>query len=92
MPLVVPDGHHERLRRQQRRGHRIAPALQLRGERPDEAAAVGNEGVSHEAQPLGLRTVRMDKVLAVLEALDLAFTVEKANGDRPIRTRLTPWD
>lgn len=40
----------------------------------------------------GKPTVRMDKVLAVLVALDLAFTVEKANGDRPIRTRLTPWD
>jgi HTH-type transcriptional regulator/antitoxin HipB len=40
----------------------------------------------------GKPTVRMDKVLAVLEALDLCFSVEKADGDRPIRTRLTPWD
>ena len=37
----------------------------------------------------GKPTVRMDKVL---EALDLCFSVEKANGDRPIKTRLTPWD
>lgn len=40
----------------------------------------------------GKPTVRMDKVLAVLEALELCFTVEKSGGDKPIRTRLTPWD
>lgn len=40
----------------------------------------------------GKPTVRMDKVVAVLKALDLCFTVEKADGDAPIRTRLKPWD
>ena len=40
----------------------------------------------------GKPTVRMDKVLAVLEALDLCFTVEESGGDKTIRTRLTPWD
>jgi y4mF family transcriptional regulator len=40
----------------------------------------------------GKPTVRMDKVLAVLAALNLCFTVEKSNGDSPIQTRLKPWD
>lgn len=39
----------------------------------------------------GKPTVRLDKVLAVLDALDLCMSVEAEDGERPIRTRINQW-